>query len=129
MNRICFFALFLVTVCITGCKKDDPVIPDPGQDVSFSMQVLPVFQQHGCVSCHGSSLSENGLRVDRVSDLLAGGVSGPAVIPNNAAGSLLIQKMSPNPPFGSRMPFGGAPVPDAQQNIIRRWIDEGAKNN
>lgn len=129
MNKISFCAFILGTFCLAGCKKDDPVIPDPGENISFSMHVLPILQQHGCVSCHGPALSENALRADRVSDLLAGGVSGPAVVPNNAAGSLLIQKMSSNPPFGSRMPFGGAPVPDAQQNVIRRWIDEGAQNN
>jgi hypothetical protein len=40
--------------------------------------------------------------------------------------SLLFQKLSPNPPCGSRMPLGGTAFTDAQLEMIRSWIAAGA---
>jgi hypothetical protein len=115
---------------LAGCSDDDPVSPEPNGDVSFSQHVLPIFQQHGCTDCHGAGLQENNLRVDSVSRLLQGGLSGePAIIPGNADGSMLIRQMSDNPPLGNRMPLDGPPVPQNQQNIVRDWINEGAEDN
>ena len=121
----------IIAFILAGCEKDDSVIPigDDDDPISFMDDVLPILSQHGCVSCHGPSLSENGLRVDAVSELLMGGNSGAAIVPGNSGASLLIQKMSANPPFGERMPLDRSPVPDAQQNIIRQWIDQGAQGN
>jgi hypothetical protein len=125
------FIAFLLLI-ILGCGDDDPVGPDPDPEghISFRNHVIPIFQQHGCIGCHGPGIPESNLRVDSVEGLLAGGNSGePAVIPGNADGSMLIRQMSPNPPLGNRMPIGMSPVPDNQQNTIRRWINEGALDN
>jgi hypothetical protein len=43
--------------------------------------------------------------------------------------SLLMQKLSPTPPCGSRMPLGGTAFTDAQLEMIRSWIAGGAKND
>ena len=64
-----------------------------------------------------------------VDALMIGGDHGPAISPGNADGSLLVKKLSPTPPFGSRMPLGGPYLPDTAIGLIKRWINEGAKNN
>ena len=94
--------------------------------ISFSQDVHPLFVQYGCTGCHGGT---SGLTVGTVAGLLAGGNSGPAIIPGNGAGSTLVKKISPSPPFGSRMPQGGPFMPDATIAIIRTWIDQGALDN
>lgn len=119
--------VLLFSFVLIGCNDDDPV--GPNDDVSFSEHVLPIFQQNHCLDCHGATLQENNLRVDSVAELLEGGDSGPAVIPGDADGSLLIQQMSDDPPLGNRMPLGFPPVPQNQQNTIRTWINEGAQDN
>ena len=43
--------------------------------------------------------------------------------------SLMLQKLSPNPPCGNRMPIGGTPFTDTQLEMIRSWIAAGAKND
>jgi hypothetical protein len=43
--------------------------------------------------------------------------------------SLLLQKLTPAPPCGLRMPNGGAPLSDVQIEMIRSWITAGAQNN
>lgn len=123
----------LLVAALPACKDagvDPPATggnttPPPGE-ISFQHQVLPIFSDHGCTGCHGGT---SGLSVGTVSALLTGGDHGPAITPGNADGSLLIQKLSPSPPFGSRMPLGGPYLNDATIAVIKQWINEGAKNN
>jgi hypothetical protein len=53
----------------------------------------------------------------------------PLVVPMQPAMSLLMIKLSPNPPCGSRMPIGGTPFTETQLEMVRSWIAAGAKNN
>jgi hypothetical protein len=53
----------------------------------------------------------------------------PLVVPGKPEMSLLLQKLGPTPPCGSRMPIGGAPITDAQFEMVRSWIAAGAKND
>ncbi len=98
----------------------------PPPQVSFSATVRPIFNAHGCIGCHGGN---GGLNVGTVSELLTGGNHGPAVIPGNADGSNLVQKLSSSPPFGARMPQGGPYLDNATIQTIKDWINQGAANN
>jgi hypothetical protein len=121
--------LFINALLVVGCD-DSPSDPTDNNNVeervSFVEDILPIFTQHGCTSCHGG---EAGLFVTTVEGLLEGGDNGPAIEPGDAENSLLIQKLSPDPPFGDRMPQGAPPVPESQQNTIKQWINEGAEDN
>jgi hypothetical protein len=97
--------------------------------VSFSQTVLPILRSAGCVSCHGDHGEYAGLNVETVPWLLQGGVHGPAIVPYNSDSSLIIQKMSPYPPFDDRMPFGGPYLSINTISVIRLWIDQGAMDN
>ncbi len=106
-----------------------PVTPPPVlkvDSVSFSRDVRPICQRYGCLSCHGGS---GGLFLGTVAQMLQGGDHGPAVVPGNADASNIIKKLSPNPPFGDRMPQGGPYLPDSTLQVIRNWINQGAKDN
>jgi hypothetical protein len=94
--------------------------------VSFAADIVPLFIQHGCYQCHGGN---GGLVVHTLADLLRGGQHGPAIVPGNADASLIIQKISPGPPFGARMPQGGPYLDSATVGVIRAWINEGAPDN
>jgi hypothetical protein len=128
------FPLLVLGVLIASCSDigtqpmsdKRPPPPPPSQDVSFQQQIKPIFQANGCLSCHGGS---GGLFVATVAQLLQGGDHGPAIVPGNADASNIIKKLSPNPPFGDRMPFGGAYLPDSTIQVIRTWINQGAKDN
>jgi hypothetical protein len=130
--------LLVAAATMIGCKdmgtdpaqpaEATPAQPSPNPAVSFSQNVKPIFNSPtvGCLGCHGGT---SGLIVGTVANLLKGGVHGPAVVPGNSAQSLLIRKLSATPPFGARMPFGGAPLPDSTIQIIKSWIDQGALDN
>jgi hypothetical protein len=137
--NLCVGVLVLLTVLVlSGCSDmgTDPPLPPEGAPakedspatVSFSQTIRPIFANPsvGCIGCHGGT---NGLSVGTPADLLRGGLHGPAIIPGNSAQSLLVQKLSASPPFGEQMPLGGTPLPDASIQLIRTWIDQGAKDN
>jgi hypothetical protein len=96
--------------------------------VSFAVDVQPIFSDpaFGCTGCHGGS---GGLSLASRQSLLKGGSHGPAVVAGNSAASNIVLKMGDTPPFGSRMPAGGARVPDSLVQRVRTWIDQGALDN
>lgn len=129
MNMFCIWLGALLI--FSSCKKEDPgptgpPNPPPSDTLSFSQHILPLFQVKGCATCHGGS---GGLTVTSVASLMTGGLHGPAIIPGNADSSILIQKIGPAPPFGSRMPQGGPFLSTAEIDSLRLWINQGALNN
>ncbi len=125
------FLAFVALTCLSGCSNaTDPYntgnTGTGGGAKSFRNNILPILNANGCAGCHGGN---GGLTVTSVGALLAGGDHGPAIVPGNADSSNLVRKLLSPPPFGSRMPLGGTPLPDASVGLIRAWINEGAKDN
>jgi mono/diheme cytochrome c family protein len=90
--------------------------------LSFEKDVLPVFTQY-CFTCHGQSSPQLGLDLRTISSTLRGSHNGPVIVKGAPDKSLLYQKVSskamPPPAFKQTMP-------DAQAEIIKRWIADGA---
>ena len=74
--------------------------------ISFSRDVAPILALH-CNSCHGDA---GGLSTRSYSELMAGGNLGKVVLPDNPAGSLLIQFIEGSRGEAHRMPLGGRPL-------------------
>jgi hypothetical protein len=91
----------------------------------FETDVLPILDLY-CLECHGSAMPEAGLRLDSAAAILKGGDGGPAIVPGQSAKSLLYQVLQGDEEF--RMPPEGEPVPDEEVEVIRAWIDQGAKS-
>jgi mono/diheme cytochrome c family protein len=97
----------------------------------FETRIRPLLANN-CYSCHTDKKS-GGLRVDSRVALLAGGDSGPAIIPGRPDESLLVRAVSHTSPE-LKMPLGGEKLKDAQIADLRYWIqamaaywpDEGA---
>lgn len=119
-----------------SCSNADS---DPVAQVSFAAQIQPVFNQSsgGC-SCHvpspsgpGPGTQLGGLDLSSLDMLRAGGVgSGPRiVVAGQPCESVLFQKLTVAPPFGSRMPLGGPFLSAAELQLLHDWIAEGAGDN
>ncbi len=92
--------------------------------VSFSGDVMPIFQA-SCIKCHGGEDGEKGdLDLRTHEDVMKGGEHSPAVIPGDAANSLLVKLITEG-----KMPKRGDKLSQDQIDLIARWVNEGAQNN
>jgi cytochrome c553 len=91
---------------------------DAGRAV-FREQVRPLLTAK-CLGCHGGDRTRGGLDLRRRAGALAGGDSGPALAPGNAARSLLYRKLRDH-----EMPPKNA-LSDEQVAAFKKWIDAGA---
>jgi mono/diheme cytochrome c family protein len=96
-------------------------VPALGGEVDFARDVRPIFEAN-CFRCHGPKKQEGGLRLDVRRRALAGGDSGPAIVPRSANGELLRRITSAG---DDRMPPSGAPLTAKQLATIRAWIESG----
>ena len=106
--------------------------------ISFRSHIMPVIKKN-CLPCHAEdNMNPSDLSLDSYALLMAGGKHGDAVKPGKAAESVLVRKLSADPPFGERMPVDprkkrGAPstmkLSDEDIKTIADWIDQGARDN
>src|SRR5690606_1014723 len=82
--------------------------------------LLPIFDRP-CTTYHGEDGLEGGLDLRSLQQVRAGGDSGPSVVAQSAAESLIFQRVSTR-----EMPPDGSMLSDDEIDLLRRWIDGGA---
>ena len=96
---------------------------DDAREELFETHVRPVLAQK-CFPCHGGKKTSAGFRVDSRAALLRGGDSGPAVVPGDVRGSLLMQALRHDQP-DLKMPPDGKLAANVVE-AFARWIADGA---
>ena len=91
------------------------------QSISYNSHIKPIFENYGCVGCHGGT---NNLFLDTYSNVFNTGNHKPVIVPNDT-NSVLIQKIKGTASFGGRMPQGGTMSLD-DINTIVAWVKNGA---
>jgi Protein of unknown function (DUF1553)/Protein of unknown function (DUF1549)/Planctomycete cytochrome C len=101
------------------------VVAGPAQDF-FETNIRPLLVEH-CFQCHSDAAgkSKGGLKLDSQAHLLAGGDSGPAVIPGKPNESIVFKAAKRNDAAVSAMP-PEKPLSDAQVQDLQKWIADGA---
>jgi hypothetical protein len=89
----------------------------------FQSRVYPLLEEH-CFRCHGRK-KKGGLRLDSRPAVLAGGDSGPALVPHQPGESDLLTRVSSRDQ-DLRMPPKGERLTREQQASLKQWIEEGA---
>ncbi|MFT5188648.1 MAG: hypothetical protein ACI957_001669 [Verrucomicrobiales bacterium] len=91
----------------------------------FETRIRPVLAQD-CYECHRSEgKRQGGLALDHRKALLEGGDTGPALVPGDAAGSLLIQVIR-HEHEDLKMPKAGAKFEDSTIADFEKWVAMGA---
>jgi len=97
----------------------------PGE-IAFSTAIAPLLLER-CLACHAERNPEAGFQVTSLESLVRGGRSGAAVVAGRGADSLLVKKLRGVGIQGQRMPLNRPPLPDAQIELVERWIDQGGR--
>lgn len=122
----------LAVAFVAGCVAAPPTLsvlrlsaqtPAP---VDFARDVQPLLRAN-CYGCHGPSLQNGNLRLDRRRDVMPNrvGANNARVVPGNSAASRLYARITGSS-AGLQMPPSG-PLPAEQIAILRAWIDQGAE--
>ena len=97
--------------------------PDAEQAEFFETTIRPLLADN-CHACHGAGVDTpfGGLRLDSREGLLAGGDSGPAIVPGRPEASALVQRLHGRPML---MPPTG-PLGAGEIAALTRWVAMGA---
>ena len=96
--------------------------------VSYHTDILPILQAN-CQGCHQPAKAGGKLDMTAFKNMLAAAESGSvAIVPGKPADSYLISQITPEKGEAA-MPQGKPPLAETEIALIRRWIEEGAKDD
>jgi mono/diheme cytochrome c family protein len=99
-------------------------LPPPATiTVQFQRDVQALLEAR-CVQCHGRGKASGKFSLESRETTLAGGSSGPAVVPGRSAESYLIELVSGVDP-DNVMPAKGTRLTPEEVGLLRAWIDQG----
>jgi mono/diheme cytochrome c family protein len=90
-------AVLLAILGLAGPAAAVPPAPAPAAVLareSFAARVRPILNAN-CFQCHGSEKPKRGLDLTRIETLLAGGKSGPPIVPGRPEESFLLRALQP----------------------------------
>ena len=130
MNRtFCTVRFTLAAVAVGLVMPSCPrpaAAADEGEKITFQDHALPILRQR-CGSCHDPDSKTAGLDVTSFVGLMQGGGSGEVITPGDASGSYLFRLVTHEDE--PTMPPDSPPIPQAEQDILRKWIDGGVLEN
>jgi len=99
--------------------------------VSYNKDVQPILAKN-CAECHApgqKGFVSSGLDMTSYQNLMKGGKFGPLIKPGDALSSALNMLVEGRTHPSIQMPHGRAKLPDKEIEILKVWVNEGAKNN
>ncbi len=119
--------LLLLTLASPALAAEEAKADADGP-VSYYRDIRPVFQAR-CFGCHQPAKPQGSLDMTNFTGLLEGGDSGdPVVVASEPDEGTLMEMIIPEDGT-AEMPKDGKPLTSGQIALIRRWIEEGAKND
>ncbi|WP_254509791.1 c-type cytochrome domain-containing protein [Anatilimnocola floriformis] len=94
--------------------------PAAGGGVSFTKQVVPILTAR-CGGCHVTK-SSGMFSMATYNALMKGSAAGLVIFKGDGKGSVLMEKID-----DAEMPPNGQKIPAPEIEILRKWINEGAK--
>ena len=118
---------WLTAAFLQGCERAEPA-------VSYEKEVRPLLVRR-CVDCHskakqGEGFVKTGLSMDSYESLMRGTKFGAVVKPGDSFTSVLVMLVEGRADPSIKMPHGDKEgLSQTEIDTLRKWIDQGAKNN
>jgi len=112
----------LATLAVSACAPSG---------VSYTKDVQPILSKN-CSECHApgkEGFVASGLDTTSFQGLMKGGKFGQLVKPGDALSSSLNMLVEGRAHASIRMPHGREKLADKDIEILKVWVNEGAKNN
>ena len=119
VELLALLLLAAVGVCANAAEEKAKRIVD------FARDIQPILAKR-CWECHGEQDHEGGLRLDVRKLVMQGGDSGRAIVSGKSVDSLLVGRIV-STDEDERMPLGEEPLPQAEIDLLRRWVEQGAE--
>ena len=133
MNHLLHTLRTLLTVLLTFCSagvisaaetaESKNAEPSAEQIRFFENKIRPLLA-NSCYDCHNEDLQESDLRLDTLAGMLTGGKAGPALLPGNSKGSLIVTAVTYRD-NDLKMP-PEEKLSDAQNADLTKWVEMGA---
>ena len=122
------FSLGVTLLVACGLVFGQDQKPQPAAPIDFNRDISPILSD-ACFACHGPDAAQRkaGLRFDTKEGAFA---RTGVIVPGDSSNSRLIKRVTASNP-DTRMPpaDSGKTLSAKQVELLRRWIDEGAKWN
>lgn len=123
---------FIFAVLSSSAFGQVPPAYVPKKEISFKADIQPIFYDY-CINCHipgGKGYVKSGLDLSSYENLMKGTKYGAVIKPGDSFTSALVVGIEGRTSPALRMPLGiNGTLSKAHINLIKRWIDQGAKNN
>src|SRR6478752_1971243 len=123
---LCALASVLWMVTIGAAGRQAPPSRAAAPRIDFEREIRPILESR-CLECHSAEKRKGGLSLATYGDALDGGRNGAAIRPGKSAQSLIVQRILGR--ITPQMPKDEDALTGAEVALLRRWIDEGAREH
>ena len=117
-----------VPLWVAGSVSGEEQQTESPQPISYYAQIRPIVQAH-CQGCHQPAKAQGDYVMTSFEKMLGGGESGSVAIEaGNPSASHLIKRITPID-GEAEMPPEGPPLAEAEIDLIRRWVEQGAEDD
>ena len=125
-SKLAFSVLSALVFSCLGALSVGLAADPPKAKITYQDHVSAVFRSR-CGSCHNPDKQKGGLNLDNYGSAMQGGGSGKVIEPGDADNSTLFLVISHKEE--PKMPPNSPKIPDAEIELIRKWIEGGALEN
>jgi hypothetical protein len=119
---------FLISIAFSGMTL---AVPIP-IEVSYKKDVSPIIHDY-CLNCHepgGKGYEKSGLNMQTYQSLIKGTRFGAVIKPGDSFTSIFIQVIEGRVHDAIKMPYGmNGGLSKQNISVLKRWVDQGAKDN
>lgn len=131
--RILLGSAVLAVLSFPAPASPAPAFPAQGQkEISYKGDIRPIIHDY-CLNCHkpgGKGYEKSGLDMRTYQSLMKGTKFGTVIKPGDSYTSIFIQVVDGRVHSAIKMPYGlnGGLAKDKIE-LLRKWVQQGAKNN